>query len=437
MKYFLLPVSCLLAVAAIGAERKLNAARLDESLKLGRQFLLANQRSRGNFNYEFKFHNLDRTQGDNVTRQAGALWGLSLLQLYASDAATEKAAKKGLSFFHGISKESAAGRRMIVYPGQRSSTGAVALVAMSIVELLRSDNNLTAREKEVYRNELAGYLKFLVSLRTRHGQFYSSYTKTGGSGDQPSPYFDGETLLCLIKAAKYAGHKELIPGIKDSAARMYEVNVKRALQADPDSATTKGFYQWGTMCFYELYTSEWKGTEIYGRRAVKLGHWMIDTHRILHRRRNTAYAFEGITHAYELARLTRDRKSMLKFARAADIGLAKLLSWQVGHSLQNGYIQKLKKVPPQSVGGVLNHASEPLLRIDVTQHQMHAVALARKFIYKDKMVVEKKAAVEEPPEEPEAEEKAPAEEPPAEPEVEKKAPAEEPPAEPEVEKKPE
>ena len=34
-----------------------------------------------------------------------------------------------------------------------------------------------------------------------------------------------------------------------------------------------------------------------------------------------------------------------------------------------------------AVGGVMNHKEEPYLRIDVTQHQMHAVILAKKYVY--------------------------------------------------------
>lgn len=32
-----------------------------------------------------------------------------------------------------------------------------------------------------------------------------------------------------------------------------------------------------------------------------------------------------------------------------------------------------------AIGGVQNHRSESALRIDVTQHQMHAVVLARRY----------------------------------------------------------
>jgi hypothetical protein len=33
------------------------------------------------------------------------------------------------------------------------------------------------------------------------------------------------------------------------------------------------------------------------------------------------------------------------------------------------------------VGGIQNAAFEPALRIDVTQHQMHATQLARQYVY--------------------------------------------------------
>ena len=35
----------------------------------------------------------------------------------------------------------------------------------------------------------------------------------------------------------------------------------------------------------------------------------------------------------------------------------------------------------KAVGGVQNAAFEPALRIDVTQHQMHATLLARRYVY--------------------------------------------------------
>ena len=69
---------------------------------------------------------------------------------------------------------------------------------------------------------------------------------------------------------------------------------------------------------------------------------------------------------------------MKQIGRAIDLGLPKLTSWQVGGPNANDCIGS----PPAdtlAIGGVQNQRSEPALRIDVTQHKMHAVVLARRY----------------------------------------------------------
>jgi hypothetical protein len=62
--------------------------------------------------------------------------------------------------------------------------------------------------------------------------------------DEFSPYYDGESLLFLVKAAKYIeGYDYLIPVIQEIApvlAKEYTVDKWRK---DHDSDTTKGFYR--------------------------------------------------------------------------------------------------------------------------------------------------------------------------------------------------
>jgi UDP-N-acetylmuramoyl-tripeptide--D-alanyl-D-alanine ligase len=109
---------------------------------------------------------------------------------------------------------------------------------------------------------------------------------------------------------------------------------------------------------------------------------MIDVHRTLERRRNTGYAYEGIISAHHLAQTTGDAASEQKLRAVCEQGLGKLITWQIGSPIQNEFLQKHPPAVPYAVGGVLNAADDPLLRIDVTQHQMHAVILARRYIWK-------------------------------------------------------
>ncbi len=59
----------------------------------------------------------------------------------------------------------------------------------------------------------------------------------------------------------------------------------------------------------------------------------------------------------------------------------KLTSWQVGSSVANKYIRSVKHEDLKAIGGVQNHKKESTLRIDVAQHQMHAVVLALKCVF--------------------------------------------------------
>ncbi|MFC1853991.1 hypothetical protein ACFL27_27720, partial [candidate division CSSED10-310 bacterium] len=362
---------------------KLTRTILDQSLELGTQFLVNNQKPGGNFNYEYDFVARKLDQGDSQVRQAGALWGLSLIYQDNPSATLLPAVLKGFEFFrtHSVAPED--GRRWIAYPNNHSGrTGTAALVALSYIDFLRSEHTLESDVQRQMKAELDQLLSFLVSLRIDNGQFHASYNLHSGKGfGSPSPYFDGETLLALVKAAKYLGKGELEPLIIQSARTMHQVNIVAALQQDPDSKISKGFYQWGSMSYFEIATSGWENTTFFGDVVIELADWMIDVHHTLWRTRNTAYAYEGIIHAFELARTRNDAAHTAKFAAVIDRGLSKLISWQVGGPLQNRYLRQRHITDKLAVGGVMNHRKEPLLRIDVTQHQMHAIILARKYVY--------------------------------------------------------
>ena len=108
---------------------------------------------------------------------------------------------------------------------------------------------------------------------------------------------------------------------------------------------------------------------------------MIDVHQVLVRKRNTAYAFEGLAHAYKVAASRNDVERQEKFHRIIDLGLSKLLSWQVGHPLANSFIRGFTP-QPQDLGGVQGVADDGLLRIDAIQHLLHALLLCRKYVYR-------------------------------------------------------
>jgi hypothetical protein len=358
---------------------------LKTSLSLGTSYLLNNQRREGNFNYAYDWQTKVLDTADNQVRQAGALWGLSLIYNDNPGPKVEKALLKAMTFFREHSKLDAKGRRYIIYPGDaRGSIGTVALTALAYVDYLRTKALEVNRDKKTLAlaTELDEYLAFIVHAQQKDQRWHARYTHEDGKPvGRASPYFDGESLLALIKAAKYLGYTQYIPIIMKSAQAGHRLNVTEALKLDPDSKTTKGYYQWSSMAFYEMATAGWLGAKPFGQYVIDLADWMIDVHKTLSRTRNTAYAYEGIIHAYQLAMLNNNKEKAEKFACVIAKGMRKLTSWQVGSPIANKRIKGRALDDSLALGGVQNHRKESYLRVDVAQHQMHAVLLARRYVY--------------------------------------------------------
>jgi hypothetical protein len=363
--------------------KELTRTDLDASLVLGRSFLLNNQRELGNFEYQYDWRQKAYDPADNQVRQAGATWGISLLYRDQPDAELRSAVLRSLDFWKTQSHVTQDGRRFVSYLDERGGQlGTVALVALAHIETLRTDDEaLTNSRRTELAEHLAGYLQFLVDARHPDGRFRDRFRiEDGTSIGNSSPYSDGEALLALVKAAKYLHRDDLKPLIYEIAKAGIVLNVDEALSVHPDSDTTKGYYQWASMSWAEMVTADWEDTTLFGDTTLRLADWMIDVHKTLRRSRNTAYAYEGIISAYVIAERRGDQDHIDKYRCVMNRGLRKLTTWQVGHPLANKYVMQAGK-DPKSEGGVQNHHQEAPLRIDVTQHQMHAVILARAHVF--------------------------------------------------------
>ncbi len=360
----------------------LNSDILNESLESGKAFMLNNQKEEGNFNYAYDFVNKTFDDNDSQVRQAGALWGVSLLHKHHPTPQTRDALEKGFSFFekYSVFDTITKNRRYITYPDQYiGKTGTVALVCLAYIEFLQTIQH----DPGLYQHDslFNQYFRFLLSLRNNNGLFSKTYNIQNGERTitGSSPYFDGESLLVMAKAARYLGAKQLKQQIIASADSMYREYVEQARQEEKDSPVTKGFYQWGSMAFSEIYHMGWGSR--YAERIIELAYWMIDTHHTLWRRKNTAYAQEGIITAYEIARLENNEKAACKFKMVIDRGLKKLTRWQVVGPIPNAFLKRNNTNDPLAKGGIMNCRNCPYLRIDVTQHQIHAVILGLKYVY--------------------------------------------------------
>ena len=205
---------------------RLDRSMLEQSLDSGLYFICNNQRLEGNFNYEYDFIKRQISTDDNQVRQAGALWGLALIYQHTHDATAREALDKGLDYLFAHTRDGPVqGSLFIAYSDpSECRTGTVALAALAIIEYLRiADTGSVQIEPERRKRlkyHLGGYLRFLEYMNLGNGNFAESYAaETGARINRSNPYYNGEALLCLIKAAKYLGHTELMPLIDDAALR--------------------------------------------------------------------------------------------------------------------------------------------------------------------------------------------------------------------------
>jgi hypothetical protein len=431
----------------------LSRSVLQESLQLGCSHIQRNQKPEGNFNHLYDFverqqQTFDTEDDDSsvVVRHAGALWGLTLCwQHEPHQAEWQRAVEKGLDFFLQHSRPGPMpGSTMIVYPfgggfESQSDTGANALLGLALVDYLRTlqdhpHNNVTTNaaidstKQQRYQEQLQSTIQFLKFLQRPDQSFAQYYDmSTQSKADHGSPYSDGQAMLCLVKAARYLGNNKndnyqetLVPLIEDAAlvlAKRYTLDVWRD---NADSPLCKGFYPWSSMFLWEYWHAQWKDYEVAGDYVMVTAHWMVYVHQVLARKQNTGYAYEGLLCAYDVASLRGYTPAVNAYEQTIDEGLYMLTQWQVGGPLAhlNKFLQQEKKKTnsmddnnndeddddPLATGGIMNSRNEASLRIDTTQHQMHAVMMALDFVYDEEEEEEEEEKDKEEDEEEEEEE---------------------------------
>jgi len=355
----------------------LTAEDLHACCALARAHLVANQLPAGNFVYAYDWQQQNVIKEDNAVRQAGAYWGLAQLHRAQPTSESKEALERARAFWAAAARRDAAGHCWFVYPGTNEGrAGALALVLLSMVAQLRGDPGPLQAERIALRDTLDAGLAQCLRLKTEANHFFDAINGDSGEGHGPiSPYADGEVLLAMVQSARYCQRADLWPVIEQIAEAGYRDHVSRARLADADSDVTKGYYQWASMSWFEMIGSGRCNAELWSERLIELACWMIDTHRVLRRRRNTAYAFEGLVCAFATARLRGDPRAG-KLSNAIRIGLRALMAWQVGHPRANAYVRGAPSDDPHALGGVQNARNEALLRVDVAQHQSHAALLA-------------------------------------------------------------
>lgn len=377
-------------------ELKMDRKTLEGAYEAGCDFLVNWQLPEGNFRYMYDWLDGTWVKDDHQVRQAGSLWGLGTCYRYRPSDKLKKALDKGIDYWLQHTTEGPVeGSLMMKYGDDRwLHSGTVALVALGIIEYLATDAPMDEARRKDLDAKLDGYLAFLQYMQRKNGHIADRYdVKAGKRRERSSPYYDGESLLAMTKAARQLEKKSLVPTIEKAARAMAETYTIKAWAKSRDSNDTKGFFQWGSMSFAEYYQAGWNDHEFFADVSLSLGYWMIHTHRTLSRRRNHAYAMEGLAANWLIANKRGDLKAQTDLLYVLDRSMYKLSGWQIGGPLAktNKFLVKKNNTDKMTQGGVMN-AEKPSgadvkkdvshqLRIDVTQHQMHAVTMSLEDVY--------------------------------------------------------
>ncbi|MDD4097196.1 MAG: hypothetical protein PHC30_00360 [Lentisphaeria bacterium] len=359
----------------------LTRAVLVHSLEAARAYYLNQQKADGSFIYGKDMATDEVYEDDNQVRQAGALWGLASLNRDRGNEPTRRAVILGLDFFARHMTVLPTGESTVVYPGEENiKTGTVALYCLSLIEFLRgAEASLPKELRDRYRTYLELNLTYLRSMEMADGSWARSYDAPSGFRETvASPYYDGETLLAYCKAARYLGMTELVPRIEYALPRLIAKYTVVCWRPGGDTDLTKGFYQWGRMASAEYLEAGWTAhAELAAQAALAMSWWLLYDNQLESRQGNTAYAVEGLVGAWRAARKRGDTDSMAVLRETSERIINQLVTLQYGGPYQdfNPFLKSLPRVKPHSFGGISAARDSAVVRIDVHQHQTHAMLM--------------------------------------------------------------
>ena len=378
------------------------ADALDESIEGMRIYYQNHQLPEGNFRYGLDMTDDIEIDDDNAVRQAGALWGLALLNRERFTENTRRQLLLGLDFFIRAMRPVQDSAQMVVtYQSSRKiKTGMVALFCLAVTDFLEAqDDYMTEEQCAPYIDALCKNLKYLRSIEMDDGSWFEMYDHSVSEEERAamadsSPYFDGEALLAYLTALRYfrkhpgiTAPEGLQSRVEFALPRLIKKYAVDALDPEGDEAQAKGFYQWGAMScalFCEDYPQS-PLAQIAARGTLALTWWQIYDNRVEYREGNTGYAVEGLVAAWRIAK-QYGHDDYAKTIRNTIVNImAKLLTWQVGTDAgtHNPFLKywSEKGCSKRAFGGVLAAQNSGFIRIDNVQHQLHATLLARKYLW--------------------------------------------------------
>lgn len=347
---------------------KENAAeRLQGSLVRQGKWFVRNQTEEGDFVYERISATGEVKEGNNIVRQAGALYGLGQLYAHTKDPEIARTLEKGLAYFRGLTATISAEASAITH-NDATQTNTTALLVLGLVEYMEADEALQTTDNLEYLARLSNYL---VSTQTSSGAYINTYVPTPTESD----YNNGETMYALIRSYRLTRKQSYLLSVK----RMANYAMFHYGKLDFNSS----FFSWGMAGFAHLYRVEpnekyWQFMQAYAGKYMTSRGNAYDQYLSGKTKEaiapHAAVFLEGVSHIAWIAKekdaslshtLTRHTQRVLQF----------LLTYEIGGPY-GAFLSENDDV----IGAVCATIACGTTRIDFLQHNMSAIILYFRFL---------------------------------------------------------
>lgn len=312
------------------------------------------QTANGDFVYSMSVPDGEVVEGNEIVRQAGALYGIAHGYRFNKDEQTKRTLERGFEYFSQITQPKDATSSAIVFEHSTKSNSS-ALLLLALIEYLET----SPEGKELYAEQAKQLANFLITTQTPFGTFI--YEKTA-RGNEQSPYNDGESFYALVRAYKYFHDEQYLASAKKSANFFLKVYDRTYFES--------GFYAWGMAGFAHLYLID--PQEDYWNFMHKATDKFMDDRGkySLHQPKpGSAVFLEGVAHVAWIAK-ERDHEYYLQLKSYLEQMLNNASQFQIGSS-----DSIVKTDHPQLQGAVCQNDECSVTRIDYAQHYISALYL--------------------------------------------------------------
>lgn len=326
-----------------------------------------NQKESGDFLYEQIAATGERKDGDNIVRQAGALYGLAQLYRYNKEPNLKETLEKGLGYFRSLTATISAEASAIT-SNDETWSNTTALLVLGLTEFIDSDTQLRTTENLEYLVRLSNYL---VATQTSTGAYINDYEPRPVESD----YNNGETMYALIRS--YSVTQKI--AYLESAKRMAEY----AIHYYGPQKFNSSFFSWGMAGFAHLYTVEkndayWEFMHAYTQKYFDA---RGDSYEQFLARQSdsvitpgTSVFLEGVDHIAWIAK-EKDPVLFQKLKRHIERVLEYLLVYEID-SPYGKYAVGIDSVR----NAVCSQVTCETTRIDFLQHNISAILLYKRLV---------------------------------------------------------